>query len=177
MRSRVSIRSKFPDFDEISYQYAISVKSLSLFYSPINPEYYSEFQFYTNIEIEIEKEERLKELENTSSMMLLASIEALFHVDYLRRCYYRKRDALSRAFRELYRRKHTQISLEDELLELWKRNSNVTASLVGQIRGAFRYRHWLAHGRYWEPKLGQAYDFESVHNLARAIDNSFPFER
>ena len=51
------------------------------------------------------------------------------------------------------------------------------AKLIGDLRGAFRFRHWLAHGRYWNPKLGQKYDFVSVYSLAANVLGDFPLFR
>jgi hypothetical protein len=48
-------------------------------------------------------------------------------------------------------------------------------SLIGELRGAFRFRHWLAHGRYWTPKLGRRYNYEDVYALADETFKSFPF--
>lgn len=42
----------------------------------------------------------------------------------------------------------------------------MSKALLGELAGAFRYRHWLAHGRYWQPKLGRKYDYLSVFGLA-----------
>jgi hypothetical protein len=54
--------------------------------------------------------------------------------------------------------------------------ASVSDKVIGDLKGAFKYRHWLAHGRYWEPKLGQKYDYYSVYILAESIFGSFPFE-
>ena len=110
-------------------------------------------------------------------MTVLASIEASFRVDYLQRNYAKKRDDLSRAFRDLYREKQQRASLTDDILEAWRRHSNVGPKLVGDIRSAFRYRDWLAHGRYWVAKLGRPYDFETIYDLARDVELAFPFLR
>lgn len=50
-------------------------------------------------EVLAERDERLYEAGAASAMMVLASIEAAFRVDYLRRCYAKHRDGLSRTFR------------------------------------------------------------------------------
>lgn len=110
-------------------------------------------------------------------MTLLASIEASFRVDYLQRNYAKKRDDLSRAFRDLYREKQQRVSLTDDILQRWQEHSDVTPALVGNIRSAFRYRDWLAHGRYWVAKLGRQYDFETLYDLGRDVETAFPFLR
>jgi hypothetical protein len=60
-------------------------------------------------------------------------------------------------------------------LPVWKREPTIRAGLISDLIGAFRYRDWLAHGRYWPPKLGRKYDYESVYKLAEDILDSFPF--
>jgi hypothetical protein len=66
------------------------------------------------------------------------------------------------------------MTLEEEILNAWVEHRNVSSSLVRNLKGAFKYRHWLAHGRYWNPKLGQPYDYDGVFLLAESILNSFP---
>jgi hypothetical protein len=46
--------------------------------------------------------------------------------------------------------------------------------LIGELRSAFKFRNWLAHGRYWTPKLGRNYDFESLYLLADAVFSPLP---
>jgi hypothetical protein len=38
--------------------------------------------------------------------------------------------------------------------------------IIGELRGAFKFRHWLAHGRYWKPKFGRRYDFNDIYTIA-----------
>lgn len=42
---------------------------------------------------------------------------------------------------------------------------------ISELITAFKYRHWLAHGRYWEPKLGRIYDYYSLYDLAYEMEN------
>ena len=149
MSRRVSVLPKFPELYEIGHNYAASIKSTTLFHSRKNPDFLSEFLAYTGQEVQQEMEDRLAEIETSLTLTLLASIEAIFRVDYLCRCYDRKRDPLSRHFRDLYKANGARVSLEDELLGGWRQHGSVPAILLGEIKGAFKYRHWLAHGRYW----------------------------
>lgn len=114
-------------------------------------------------------QERLSETDRETSLTLLASIEAAFRVDFLDRVYQRKKDPLSRAYRRLYQDKGTRVSLVDDILPLWRDLTLSSPKLVGELRGAFNYRHWLAHGRYWVARLGRRYDFDSVYILAEAV--------
>jgi len=119
---------------------------------------------------------RIRELDHTSCLSILAAIEAGFRIDYLQRNYKRKKDALSLAFRKIFKEKSRRASLEDDILNAWKDNTHGASELIGNLKGAFKYRHWLAHGRYWQPKLGrQFYDYETIYQLAETVFNSFPF--
>lgn len=176
MYSRVKLTGNHPTSVDIAEQYRVSVKSMMLYYSKVNPAFSSQFVSCTDDEVEREREDRLEETDTMLALTLLASIEASFRVDYLRRCYRKKKDSLSRDFRELYTKKSRRVSLEDDLLEAWKRHAPVRSSLVGDIKGAFKYRHWLAHGRYWVQNLGRRYDFSNIYNLACTVEKVFPFE-
>ncbi len=148
--------------------------SLRLYFSPDSPSYQVRFAGYTVTEVTKELRRRLEEVDKTSSLAVMASIEAAFRIDYLQRCYRRGKDPVSRAFRNIYKAKQKYASLEDEIFGAWADNSSVLRSIIGELRGAFRFRHWLAHGRYWIPNLGRGYDFNDVFALADLTLSSFP---
>jgi len=131
------------------------------------------FAGYTLDQVSEELELRLEEEDRSCALSILATLEAAFRIDYLQRVYKRKKDVLSKEFRALYKAKGTRISL-DEIFYVWTKHSNAPKRLIGDLRGAFNYRHWLAHGRYWNPKLGQRYDYDSIYRLADNIFKSFP---
>ena len=59
----------------------------------------------------------------------------------------------------------------------WKKVAGIKASTISFLKDAFKYRHWLAHGRYWTLKAGKKrYDFYELYNLAAEVD-TFPFKR
>jgi hypothetical protein len=105
---------------------------------------------------------------------MLTSIEAAFQLDYQYRCQRRLKDSLSRAFRAIYKRKPDYVRLEKDIFDAWSVHSSAAHSLIGELRGAFRFRNWLAHGRYWTPRLGRNYDFESLYLLADAVFCTLP---
>ena len=118
------------------------------------------------------KERHLLELDYSASLKILAAIEASFRIDYLQRVYARKKDDLSREFRKLHRQKGPRVNLESDVLDAWKTHTN--SSLFSELKGAFKFRHWLAHGRYWTPKLGQKYDSFGLSVLAQTVNDSVP---
>ena len=135
----------------------------------------SRFADYTSEKIQQEMKSLLEEQDRIASMNLLAALEAAFRMDFLQRCYKRRKDRVSREFRELYDRKGIYVSLEEDIFQVWKQKSSVSSSIISDLKGAFKYRHWLAHGRYWVPKFGR-YDYHDIYTLAETIFNNFPFE-
>jgi len=120
---------------------------------------------------------RVEETDQRSAFFILASLEAAFRIDYECRCQKRMKDDVSRAFRAIYKSRRTRVSLEEDIFEAWKEHSTGSRQLIGELRGAFKFRHWLAHGHYWEPKLGRRYDFIFVYSLADLVLSAFPLQR
>lgn len=134
------------------------------------------FPGYTMNEVRAEMEGLLSEHDRRSALALLAALEASFRIDYLQRRYRREKDPLSRSLRAIFGRKEERASLEEDILGAWKDYSNIPSArvIVQELRGALKYRHWLAHGRYWVPKLGQKYDYQGIYILAQAVFTDFP---
>src|SRR5271165_5480456 len=166
MASRVSFSGQHLGLPELAAHHQDLESSLTLYFSVSSPSYLVRFDAYATSEVSDELGERLGEVNLTSSLTVLASVEAAFRIDYLKRCYRKGKDPVSRAFRDIYKEKQQHASLEDEILEAWINNSSGARSIIGELRGAFRFRHWLAHGRYWIPKFGRRYDFNDVFALA-----------
>lgn len=109
-----------------------------------------------------------------SSLAMLTWLEAAFQLDYQYRCRMRLKDDLSRAFRAIYKRMPDYVSLEKDIFEAWSTYESGAHSLIGELRSAFKFRNWLAHGRYWTPRLGRKYDFEFLYRLADAVYSTLP---
>jgi hypothetical protein len=63
-----------------------------------------------------------EELDRLVCLNLIASAEATIRIDYLTRVYEKKKDTISRACRDLYKDKGTRVSLEEDILTIWKQN-------------------------------------------------------
>ncbi len=131
---------------------------------------------YSGDEIVKARGRALAELDLLAAFAVLTSVEAAVRIDYTTRVKAKWKDKLSKALRELYRTKGVKARLEDELLRIWQHESNLSDGLVGDLIGAFKYRHWIAHGRYWVPKLGRKYDFHGVYVLADQFINEMVAE-
>ncbi len=178
MRDRISFSPELLQFEKVAVSHSDIAKTIRFYYNQQSIQTFdSKFIGYTISEVEQERDQRLEDLDKNSSFNVLAALEASFKVDFYMRCYNREKDTLSRFFRDLKNRKRNKrdkISLVDDIFEGWKTYFPSAKTLTSELKGAFRYRHWLAHGRYWEPKFGKKYDFSSVSLLAQAIKQKFP---
>jgi len=120
---------------------------------------------------------RLEETDHRSAFFILTSLEAAFRVDYQCRCEKRLKDDLSKAFRAIWKSRQTRVSLDEDIFEAWKEHSSGSRRLIGELRSAFNFRHWLAHGSYWVPKFGRTYDFNFVYSLADEVLDAFPLQK
>ena len=132
-------------------------RSLRLYFSEASPTFRVRFLGLRPEEIVTELASRLEETDQRSAFFILTTLEAAFRVDYERRC-------------------KTKVRLDEDIFEAWRENSTGSHQLIGELRGAFKFRHWLAHGRYWEPNLGRKYAFNFVYSLADDVLNALPFQ-
>jgi len=118
------------------------------------------FRGMTADEVEAVFYQTLEETDRQASLFLVASAEAVLSVDFLRRVKTRKKDPVSREFREIYKNTKTRrrLRLDEDILATWAKRVPGAKPSIAELRGALNYRHWLAHGRYWVPKLGRQYD-------------------
>lgn len=149
--------------------------SLRLYFSSASPTYTVRFLGCSMLEVTEQLHARLVESQLRASLTVLSSLEAAFRIDYLQRCYHRDRSEITRCFRDLYKEHAEHVRLDEHILDNWAMYFPVTRALVGEIKVAFRFRHWLAHGRYYTPKLGRNFDYLYLYELADEVFESFPF--
>ena len=180
VRSRKRLRFRFSgeqlQLADIDRHHRDIEMSVRLYFSFENAHLDPRFTGYTPQEVERDMISVLDENERNAAMNILAALEAAFRMDFIQRGQGRKRDELSRTLRLVYEAKGERVSLEDDILTSWKHVRPDLRSVVSELIGAFKYRHWLAHGRYWTPKLGRKYDYQEVHTLTDSIFVAFPFE-
>lgn len=159
---------------DIARYHADVESSLRLYFNEGSPAFADRFFGLSPDEVTAELSARLEETDLRSAFFALASVESAFRTDYEYRCRKKMKDALSRAFREINRSKKARVNLEEDIFEAWVENSTGARQMIGHLRGAFRFRHWIAHGRYWVPRLGRNYDFDFVYSLADDVLSTFP---
>jgi hypothetical protein len=119
-------------------------------------------------------EDTRRELDVAASFLVLAEAEAVLRVDYLSRVQRKGKDAVGRAYRDLYKEKETRVQLDHDLLTTWVTHHGECKSAVSEFRAVLKLRHWLAHGRYWTPKLGQVYALQDVFEIAARLFAKLP---
>lgn len=133
---------------EIDRRYRAVESAIQLYYSNRNPDFGVLFPGHNSATIRKEMQARFDEHDLTMSMSVLSALEAAFRIDYSIRCQRRTKDRLSRCFRDLYAEKGPRVSFKVEILSVWTRNSDVNIIKIEELKSAFDYRNWLAHGRY-----------------------------
>lgn len=45
------------------------------------------------------------------------------------------------------------MNLEEDILDKWKEYKPACVNEIGTLKQILRFRNWLAHGRYWQPRF------------------------
>lgn len=160
--------------EEISNYYRHMVSTIECKYSQdSNQNYEVDFFSYSEEKVESEKEILLNELSIQASLCLLSFIESRFRIDFIIRCQGQKKDFLSKEFRKIYnpaKRLYTY-SLTDDIIDNWKKDMPDQKDVFDRLIDAFKYRNWIAHGRYWHFKDNpNKFTFDSIWMLNEKLD-------
>lgn len=183
---KISLSNNPPTIHQIKEHHEVIKEAIFLYYSPENLHFIERFGLKTKNEIRASRDEKLGEVGASFAVSLFAAIEASFQVDAFLRQDPKEQDELSNKLRDLHdlrNSKGKRLSLDD-ILQVWKGNSDQLSVLVSSIRTAFNDRHWLAHGRYLVPKLGHSVSklshpsyFDTIYDLGCRIEKAFQFLR
>ncbi|MDH6268390.1 hypothetical protein M2360_003795 [Rhizobium sp. SG_E_25_P2] len=150
---------------EIANHHVDVEASLRLYFSNANPTFPQRFFSYTLTEITDELSDRINETEMQSALTILARVEAALRRDYLRRCKDKLADDVSIAFRKIHKARGNHARLDDDILKTWYDNlGNSERVVVSRLRGMLKFRHWMAHGRYWNHR--PVHSFQDVYLVA-----------
>ena len=106
---RITFSGEHLSLVEIVQYYSDIEASVKNYFSFSNSYLGDRFVGYTPLEMEHEMYSVLAEHALSTSMSILASLEAAFRMDFLQRCYKRQKDPLSRSFRTLYQNKRLSV--------------------------------------------------------------------
>jgi len=176
MARRVGILQKFLSIRDVAEYHQDTVAALRTYFRLASgrPSFVARFAGYSYSEVEQELADRVNETDMRSALAVMSRIEAAFRIDYTERCRRKMSDDISIAFRRLHKKHGKRVSLEENVFETWRTVYPGTSSLIGELKGAFKFRHWLAHGRYFQPKLGRKYDYQYIYILAINVLSNFP---
>lgn len=139
--------------------------SLRLYFSNANPGFTQRFFSYFPTDISGELSGRIKEADMRSALITLARVEAALRKDYAYRGRGKLADDISIAFRQIYKKKGRHARLDEDILAVWYNNVAPTErALISKLRGMLKFRHWMAHGRYWN--VGTEHSFQDVYLVA-----------
>lgn len=178
----MSIAADWPTSREVLEYYRIALSALdeAARTAIAQPYRIPSHQFPNDSKIQSKVEEiyakQRTELEHQVVLMLTASFEAIFQVDFRDRVENRRRDDLSKALRDFHKRlqrrkRGSGRASFEELLDIWKAHTG-NAQAIGQLNQLVQYRHWLAHGRYWNQKSGLSLvdPFEATQRGRQVLD-------
>lgn len=166
------------DMDYVVHKKSMLDRSINLMYSIKNTDYHADFVGLSKDEIEKEKESLLKENDTTHCLLLLTAIEALIRLDSDEKYCNKKKDPLSKKIKEIYdRTKGERIKLDDDLINARMSEDDVSLRrFYIDLKTCFKYRHWLAHGRYWDPKRVSKVNFDSILIVMQSILGSTNYD-
>jgi hypothetical protein len=152
---------------DIADYHTAAETSLRLYFSRVNPNYEGLFIAYSRSEVQKELNNRIEETDFRSSLITLARMEAVLRRDYQYRCREKRADEVSIAFRKWHKTWGDHVRLDD-ILDIWSRHhDHPMKRVIGEVSRMFKFRHWLAHGRYWNPN--KKHDFWDVYSTVEVL--------
>jgi hypothetical protein len=141
---------------------------------PTHSPHLARFKGQTRPEVNEFFEAQTGRLEFAAMLDLLATTEAYLRNDLRARVAGSKKGGLSNRYRIIRGTRADKIRLDEDILESIEQEG-APAGVVSAVRGALKLRHWLAHGRYWHPRLGQSYAPSDVYDIASKLIDSLTY--
>ena len=177
MARKLSISNQNKSIEDILEWYRVTRNSLDENEKLIVSNQNSTIQQFiglTQQEVEEYFEYAKDELEKLVCLDLLSAIEAALKVDYTIRVEKKKKEDISKFFRNDYKKNKGKISLDGTVLFAWKTFYPEYRHKIGEYRGLLGYRNWLAHGRLWEEKT--RLDVDMVYQVCDNMISVLPLE-
>lgn len=157
---------------DIAFYHLDAEKSLRLYYSSSNPNYLTTFVDKTQAQVSSELKVLVKETEIRSILIIIARLEAAFRLDMKYRVHAKHPDDLSIALRALHKKKSNKAGLEQDIFPIWKEHLDEDGKKVlSGLKTMLKYRHWIAHGRYWQ--FSANHNYVDTYLLADTVLNKF----
>ena len=114
--------------------------------------------------------------EKQDMLTLLAFLETCFRVDFLLRKELNLKDQLSKDLIRTFNRKNQRASLERDIVKNWLKREQISHATYNRILLALQFRHWLAHGQYWDSSALKIYDFYDLAQFIEALVQECSFK-
>lgn len=114
--------------------------------------------------------EMVRELDLEASLALFASFEAILRTDFKWRV--ETQASCPPQVKKLWNEVNGPKARLEDLLDAWREAYPMAAKVVGDFKTVLRWRHWLAHGRYWPQKGFAGFDMRNVSTAAEALQNA-----
>lgn len=105
---------------------------------------------------------------------LLSAVEAALKLDYYVRVERRKKEEISKFFREKDKGSKGKVSFDGTILAAWKEYYPACRHKIGAYRGLLDSRNWIAHGRLW--KFDTVFDVDIVYQICDDVIKILPLE-
>lgn len=164
----------------------LELKDILSYYNDMDELISKELRSYYNSQLDDEELKEIEayfrklfiELEYSVCFNIMSALEANFMVDYINRVKNNQQKCkLTEIFIKLHNKHNTKPPLW-KIFDSWKQCYPELKKIIGNniFKDAFEYRHWLAHGRYWEPKFTLSnYNVDILSDLFTDILKNFPF--
>ena len=108
-----------------------------------------DIRFLTPQEIDSALNKKLDRLSVASSLQLFAAFEGAIRFDTKNR---QKKARVGKDLKKMIRRANKNLKDIDikDIINCWCERYSIEKGNLSTIKGLFQYRHWLAHGRYWD---------------------------
>jgi hypothetical protein len=157
-------------FAEIKRIFEERKLALKLFFSSQTPQMLADSSAKERRDLLIK---HIQETDYDARLNLFAAIEAAFRIDCDYCCQQRPKNPRAKAVRKMVKTFEGVPSHRIALSKLFEQllaNGLVKRSVVNRLKQFFKFRNWLAHGRYWTFKSGVQPAFADIYELAQAID-------
>lgn len=174
------------NIDEITDWYETQYQAISFLYVYVKNNIYDNLGDKTFIDqkfFSMNEDEILEyfdflrnELNTMVSFNIIASIEAMVRMDFMNRAISRKmKDSLSKDLRKISKSKGARISLIEDIINTTLVHNRKIKIEIDRFKELYKFRHWLAHGRYWEMAVNNSFTINEVFSITQDFLNSYPF--
>ena len=157
-------------FQNINKLFSERIEALKYYYTPDNMAFFGS----SEKELMVRLSYHLREAEYDASFAMLATIESALRCDaeyrHKKRLKDQRSQAVSRLLKQVQYPSYRYVKTS-KIVETLKHDDSVPQHTLSLLKRYFKYRNWLAHGRYWEPDFGEDTPvFSDIYQLALEIE-------